>query len=112
MHSQAPSAPELNTLFAIGTRFNGKLTFEGGVRIDGYFEGEIQSEGTLVVGETGEIVGEIAAGTVIVRGKVRGNILAKESIEIFAPSSVTGNIEAPTVTIERGVAIQGSCKMG
>src|SRR4051812_31473976 len=105
-------ASEITALLGRGTRFEGKLYFEGKVRIDGFFSGEIKSDDTLVIGDGAEIHAEIDVATVIIRGGiVHGNVRASESIEIHAPGKLIGNIHSPSVFIERGVEFQGSCKM-
>ncbi len=107
-----PSPQEINALLGKGTAFEGKLIFDGHVRIDGKFKGEVESTGTLIVGEGAEIEAEINVSTVILRGgAVHGNIRAAESIEVHAPAKLVGNIESPSVFIERGVEFQGTCKM-
>lgn len=106
------NAPEITALLGRGTRFEGKLHFEGRVRIDGYFKGEIRSDDTLVIGDGAEVHAEIDVATVIVRGgAVHGNIRAKTAIEIHAPAKVVGNLHSPSLFIDRGVEFQGSCRM-
>src|SRR3954462_4248052 len=95
---------EINALLGRGTEFTGKLTFDGKVRIDGTFAGEIFSEDTLVIGETAEVTAEIDVAVVIVRGgTVRGNIRACQAVEVYAPGKVYGNITSPQVFIDKGV---------
>jgi cytoskeletal protein CcmA (bactofilin family) len=104
---------EINALLGRGTEFSGKLTFEGKVRIDGTFSGEIFSDDTLVLGESAEVTAEIEVAVVIVRGgTVRGNIRAREAVEVYAPGKVYGNITAPEVFIDKGVVFEGQCRMG
>ena len=92
------------------TEFEGNLSFKGMVRIDGRFKGEINTEGTLVVGETAVIDSDIHASNVIISGEIRGHIVAGEKIEILSPGKVFGNIEAPSVTINSGVIFEGNCQ--
>jgi cytoskeletal protein CcmA (bactofilin family) len=109
---QALPASEITALLGKGTRFDGKLHFEGRVRIDGVFKGEIKSDDTLIIGDGAEVHAEIDVATVIVRGGVvNGNIRAKSSLEIHAPGRLIGNIHSPSVFIDRGVEFQGSCRM-
>ena len=109
--SQVP-ATEITALLGRGTSFEGKLHFEGRVRIDGTFKGEIKSDDTLIIGDGAEVHAEIDVATVIVRGGlVQGNIRSKNAIEIHAPARVVGNIHSPSVFIDRGVEFQGSCRM-
>ena len=109
---QTLPATEITALLGRGTRFEGKLYFEGRVRIDGTFAGEIKSDDTLIIGDGAEVSAEIDVATVIVRGgSVHGNVRAKTSIEIHAPAKLVGNIHSPSVFIDRGVEFQGSCRM-
>src|SRR5258708_4433852 len=109
-----PSLPatEITAFLGRGTQFEGKLHFEGCVRIDGTFKGEIHSDDTLIIGDGAEVDAEIHVATVIVRGgMVHGNIRAANSIEIHAPGRLVGNIHSPSLFIDRGVEFQGSCRM-
>ena len=76
--TRTTNATEITALLGRGTRFEGKLHFEGCVRIDGWFRGEIRSNDTLVIGEGAEVYAEVDVATVIVRGgEFVGNIRAK-----------------------------------
>src|SRR3954466_13329554 len=109
----ADSRPEgeINTLLGRGSEFEGKLTFEGTVRIDGKLSGEIFSEDVLVVGEGAQVNAEIDVGVIIVEGNVTGNIRAKRAVELHAPARMKGNIETPSLYIDKGVIFEGNCKM-
>jgi len=105
-------ATEITALLGRGTRFEGKLFFEGRVRIDGAFKGEIKSDDTLIIGDGAEVHAEIDVATVIVRGgTVHGNVRASQAIEIHSPGKLVGNISSPSLYIERGVEFHGSCRM-
>jgi cytoskeletal protein CcmA (bactofilin family) len=105
-------ATEITALLGQGTRFEGKLHFEGRVRIDGHFSGEISSPDVLVIGEGAEVEGEIDVASVIIKGGVvRANVRARESIELYVPAIVTGTLHAPEVFIDKGVQFSGSCTM-
>lgn len=110
-----PSLPnpsgELNALLGRGSEFEGKLTFEGTVRIDGKFTGTIVTNDVLVVGEGAKISAEITCGSIVVHGEIAGNVRAKNAIELHHPARVKGNIEAPSLMIEKGVMFEGQCKM-
>jgi len=105
------NTPDITTILGKGSAFDGKLTFEGAVRIDGEFSGEIRTQGTLIVGETAEIKAQIVAARIIVEGVVRGDLTATESIEIHAPARVYGNLASPALEIQRGSVFEGSCQM-
>ncbi|MHB1845777.1 MAG: bactofilin family protein [Deltaproteobacteria bacterium] len=102
---------DLNALLGKGSEFEGKLSFEGTVRIDGKFSGEIHTNDVLVIGEGAKIQAEISAGSVVVNGEVSGNIKAKTSIELHHPARVRGNLETPSLSIDKGVIFEGGCKM-
>ena len=98
---------EITTLLGRGATFEGKLTFEGTVRIDGRFKGEVFSDDTLVIGEGAHVEAEIDIGDVIVQGTVVGNIKAKRSIEVHAPGRVKGDLHTPSLQIDKGVIFEG-----
>jgi cytoskeletal protein CcmA (bactofilin family) len=93
------------------TVFNGSLSFDGTVRIDGKFEGQIHTDDTLIVGETGHIVAEISAGTIVCMGRIEGTLMALKKVAIHANSRVVGNIKSPALYIELGGVFDGSCDM-
>ena len=109
-HSERPEG-EINTLLGRGSEFEGKLTFEGTVRVDGKLSGEIFSEDVLVVGEGAQVNAEIDVGVIIVEGNVTGNIRAKRAVELHAPARVKGNIETPSLYVDKGVLFEGNCRM-
>ena len=88
----------------------GDLTFEGGIRIDGRFNGTIASrEGRVIVGEKAVVEAQIQVDQVVIAGTVRGYVKATRSLDIKKTGEVVGDIEAPVVTIEPGTVLQGSC---
>jgi cytoskeletal protein CcmA (bactofilin family) len=93
------------------TVFSGSLGFEGTVRIDGKFEGQVITEDTLIIGETGHLIAEISAGTVICMGRVEGTVVASKKVEIHSTSQVVGNVKSPALYIELGGVLDGSCEM-
>ena len=110
----APSRPpsgELNALLGKGSQFEGKLLFEGSVRIDGKFSGEIISTDTLVIGEGAEVKANIQVGSLTCLGDYSGDAKAIKSIELKAPAKVRGNLTTASIVIERGVFFDGTCKM-
>ena len=102
---------EITTILGKGSEFEGKLCFEGTLRIEGSFRGEIRSEAVLVVGEGAEVNAEVHVGTIIINGNVHGNITATHSVEIRCPGKVVGNLVTPSLTIEKGVVFEGACQM-
>jgi cytoskeletal protein CcmA (bactofilin family) len=98
-------------LLGAGAEFEGKLTFKGTVRIDAKFTGSIVTNDVLVVGEHARIDAEITCGTVVVQGEVNGNIKAKNAVEVHRSAKVRGNIETPSLMVEKGAFLQGEVKM-
>ncbi len=103
---------ELQALLGRGTRFEGLLTFEGRVRVDGIELGEIKSEGLLVLGDGSNVDATIEVGTLIVRGgTLRGSVVARELIEIHEGAKVHADITAPEIDIAKGSLFDGRCSM-
>ena len=91
--------------------FKGDLSFDGTVRIDGKFEGHVNTNDTLIIGETGDVVAEIVAGTVICKGRLKGTIVAATRVEMHASSKVFGDVKSPSLTMESGAVLDGNCDM-
>ncbi len=95
-----------------GSEFSGKLSFKDTVRIDGRFEGEISSDNTLIVGETGEIHAQIRSQVVIVSGTVVGDINAARQITLHKTAKVKGNLQTGSLLVEEGAVFNGQIAMG
>jgi cytoskeletal protein CcmA (bactofilin family) len=100
----------ITTFLGKDTEFQGKLTFQGTIRIDGHFKGTISAKGTLIVGQDGVVESDIHVSRIIIDGEVRGKIIADRSIEIRLPGKVFGDIQAPSVTIQHSSVFEGNCK--
>jgi cytoskeletal protein CcmA (bactofilin family) len=111
--SSAPSGGGggLTAFIDQGSQFEGKLSFKDTVRIDGEFSGEISSENTLIVGESGEITATIRSNMVVVSGSVVGNIYAGRQVVLHKTARVEGDLECPSIMIEEGALFNGSLKM-
>lgn len=92
--------------------FHGVVSFDGTVRIDSHFEGEIHAKGTLVVGEHAVIKGIITASTLICNGKIKGTITASEKVQLLKSGVLIGEVHAPSFSIEEGAHFEGLCDMG
>ncbi len=95
-----------------GSRVEGKLSFDGSVRIDGQVDGEIHAKDTVTIGDSAVINAQIQANTVIVHGRVQGDITARKRVELRAPARLMGNLVTPSLVIHEGVVFEGNCKMG
>ncbi len=99
------------TYLGRNTEWKGKLTFNGSIRIDGHFIGDISSKGTLLISEEGFIEGNIHVSYIVISGEVHGEIIADQRVDIHAPGKVFGNIQAPTVVMDQGVIFEGTTRM-
>ncbi len=100
------------TFLGKGVDFKGTAQFEGTVRVDGRFEGEMHTDDTLIIGEHAVIKGNISGNVVVSGGKVQGNITAHQRVQLFNPAVVIGDIRTPNFSMEEGVCFQGLCDMG
>ncbi|MGD8861476.1 MAG: polymer-forming cytoskeletal protein [Myxococcales bacterium] len=103
---------ELQALLGKGTEFQGKLFFRGRVRIDGRLQGHVKSDDVLILGPTADVEADVEVGTLIVRGgTLRGEVLARRLVEIYAPSRVHGNIRTAQLFLDKGATFDGQCTM-
>jgi cytoskeletal protein CcmA (bactofilin family) len=91
--------------------FNGSLTFAGTVRIDGRFEGQVITEDTLIVGETGRLIADVNAGTVVCKGKIEGTVVASNRVELHATGRIVGEVKSKSLQVEIGGVLDGRCDM-
>lgn len=104
---------QMNGFIGKDVFITGKLAFEGSVRIDGRFNGEIDSiNGTLIVGEGAIIEAKALVDTAIISGEFSGDIEGKSRIELRAPGKMFGNIKTTNLVIGEGVIFEGTCEMG
>jgi len=94
-----------------GVEFKGNISYSGVIRVDGIFEGEIHTDGTLLVGEDAVISANVSAGRVISNGKIIGNVRAKEMVKLESPAMLSGSVTTPCFSIEEGVLFNGTCEM-
>ena len=102
---------DIKAFLGPGSQFEGKLSFDEMVRLDGRFIGEIRSSDTLVVGDTAEIEGDIHVGCLVLSGSFKGNIVASQKVELLAPAKVEGILETPQLKIEDKVIFNGEIRM-
>ena len=102
---------DLDTILAGDIDFQGMLSFEKPLMIKGHFNGEIEAEGDLFIGEDAVVEAKITANKVSVRGKVKGNIYALSYVELFSSAVVIGDIISPCMEMEKGCQFNGHCIM-
>lgn len=94
-----------------GVTISGRLTGDAEVNVLGRIEGSVVLESNLVVAEGGEVIAEVEAQTLTVRGKLNGNVVAHQVVTLASGSVVTGNIRAPRIIIEEGARFKGNIDM-
>lgn len=102
---------QVTALLDQGTSFEGKLTFEGTVRLSGQFTGEIFTNDTLVIGPGAKVEAQIEAENVIISGSVKGNIFAKRRVVMHPPAIFSGTVTTPSLRIDEGVLFEGASYM-
>jgi cytoskeletal protein CcmA (bactofilin family) len=105
-------AEDLNGFLDEGVEFSGELRFRDVLRIDGRARGRIVSDNMLIVGETGQVDAEIDCAVVSIRGRVSGQVRARQRIELLAGCRVEASLVAPKLLVEDGAYFQGDCQMG
>ncbi len=95
-----------------GVEFKGVINYQGTVRIDGQLEGEIHTDGILIVGQSAVINAKVEAGTIICQGRIHGDIIAREKIQLMSPGVLNGSVKTPSLSMEEGVLFNGTCEMG
>jgi len=126
-HASAPAMPrsadershvvdtadtQAQTLLGKGSRVEGKLTFDGSVRVDGQVDGEIDAQESVLIGESAVVSAQIRANTIVIKGEVSGDVTARKRVELRAPAKLIGNISTPSLMIQEGVVFEGHCSMG
>ncbi|HMN66955.1 MAG TPA: polymer-forming cytoskeletal protein [Bdellovibrionales bacterium] len=101
----------VTALLEKGASFDGRLTFEGTVRIGGSFRGEIFTNDTLVINPGAQVEAQIEAETVIISGAVKGNIFARRRVIMHPPAIFQGTVTTPSLRIDEGVLFEGASYM-
>lgn len=102
---------ELNAFLGVGTEYRGKLDFVGTVRIDGRFEGEISTDGDLILGRKATVTGSVRVGRLTSCGRIEGDVTVKEHAVLEKTSVLTGTLNTPVLEVERGAIVEGNIVM-
>jgi cytoskeletal protein CcmA (bactofilin family) len=102
------AAQEMTALVGVNTEFMGVIHYNGTVRIDGRVEGEIHTEGVLLIGKDAVIKATVSAGTIVSCGTILGNVTATDAVKLIAPAVLRGSVKAPLLAMEEGVTFRGS----
>jgi cytoskeletal protein CcmA (bactofilin family) len=108
----ADSANEFPTTLGADAVFKGQLQFEKGVKLLGKFEGEITSEGQLLVAEGATLTGDVKAGSVRVDGQIKGNLNAKTKVQLSASARLEGDVQTQRLEVAEGAVLVGRCVVG
>ncbi len=97
----------------VDASMQGTLAFKDPVnlRINGKFEGKLQTKGSLTIGEHAVVKADIIGENIIIAGRVEGDIAAENAIRLIAPACVIGNIKTPVLSVAEGAALEGYCNM-
>jgi len=99
----------VNSIIGAGSEFKGEFKINGLLRIDGRFQGTIDTHGKVLIGQSGDATTDIKAKLVVVGGKVSGNIYATERVILLSTGDIKGNIITPSLVMEEGVKFDGNC---
>ncbi len=105
------SKEEINAFLGAGTVYKGELTFQGAVRIDGEFEGNIRSDGALIVGKDSVVRAGLEVGELVLSGSFTGDAVAKRRVIIHKGGVFTGNLYSPALVVEEGAVLDGALHM-
>jgi len=108
---QTSASTSQGALLGRGARFEGKLTFEGTVEIQGEFYGEISSTGHLVVAPEARIEGTVEVASAVISGHLKGNVKTTGTLDLRSTAHITGEIDVESLTVEKGAYFQGQVTM-
>jgi cytoskeletal protein CcmA (bactofilin family) len=112
MAKEVSSAPvTVYSILASGTKIKGDISSDTDLRLDGIMEGNIVSEGKVILGPASSILGNITCSNAEISGTVKGNIVAPEQLSLKATSRINGSITTSTLIIESGAVLNGTCTM-
>lgn len=101
---------QITGFFDKETKIKGDLSFKGAFHIDGHFIGKINSESVLIIGDNGNVEADVTVGHLIVNGEIKGNVQAKNRIEIHSTGRVIGTVVTPTLVVEEGAFLESNCQ--
>src|SRR6266853_5405924 len=106
-----PPNPNSKNVLNSDVEVKGTLKFAGEMTFDGKVDGDINSDGILNLGDNAVVKGTIDVGSVVVRGKITGNVIAKEKIDIKAKTELFGDVRSAKLVIEEGVTFVGKSEV-
>lgn len=103
------SNPGSETILASDAVFKGEIAFEGTLRIDGKFEGKMNSKGRLTVGKGAQVAAEVIVASAAIDGVMKGNIVAGERVELASSAQLLGDVRATRLIVAEGATLVGNC---
>ena len=100
------------TVISKGVKIEGKLSCSGNIRLDGEVQGDISSEGVVIIGENGKVNGQINADSITIGGRVAGTVRAKDKVVLEAKANLKGDIVTKILSVDAGAVFNGNTKMG
>jgi cytoskeletal protein CcmA (bactofilin family) len=104
------NSPKIETVIGADTELEGNVSTRQSLRVDGKVKGEVKAV-SVIVGEFGVVTGDVTAANVTISGKVKGNISARESIELLPKAQILGDIRTVKLVIADGACFEGNCQM-
>lgn len=101
----------IDTVLGQGLILKGDLKGDGNIRIDGQLNGRLESTGDVYIGKKAEVTGDCHVGSIIIGGRVKGNVVALKRVEVLSSGELYGDILAPRICIADGVIFEGNCKI-
>jgi len=104
-------ASRVNSVIGKGTEFEGTIRTKETIRVEGFVKGNIISEGTVIVGNGGNVDGKIEAANILIGGEVHGELYASEKIEANSSGRIYGNLHTKGLIVDEKALFQGTCEM-
>ena len=111
IHSEIIEDEDFDTILSEDIDFSGTLNFEKPFLIRGRLSGNIVASGLLVIDEAAIVEANINATRVIIRGSVKGDVIASEKVEVAITGKLVGNVKSPEIYMETGCTFNGRCTM-
>jgi len=105
------SGVDFTTVIGADVVIKGEVTVERGLRVDGQIDGSLTTKGKALIGKTGQLKAEVRAGTLVVEGKINGDITS-ERVTLEASAKVEGDLKAGKLTINEGATYTGKVQIG
>jgi len=111
MLGEEAATQDMTALVGVSTEFKGIIRYNGTIRIDGKVEGEIHTDGVLLIGRDAVIRATISAGSIVSCGRIFGNVTATGTVKLIAPAIFKGSVTTPLLSMEEGVCFKGSLEV-